>query len=103
MTYYLASCFGIVAPYYNLILVVIVIIQFMKLFSLKSKKAYLKPWKIFFAAILIYVVEEIFVILESLNIVNISNLIFPFLEMIIITLFIYMLLLQRNYVETTGK
>ncbi len=103
MTQYLASCFGMVAPYYNLILVVIVLLQFMKLFSLKSKKAYLKPWKILFAAIMIYVVEEILVILEGLGIVNVSNLVFPFLEMIIITLFIYMLLLQRNYVEKSGK
>jgi len=103
MTHYLASCLGIVAPYYNLILVTIVIMQFMKLFSLKSKKAYLKPWKLLFIAILIYVAEEVMTVLEGLNIVEVSNLTFPFLETIIITLFIYMLLLQRNYVETLRK
>ncbi len=92
-------CLGIVAPYYNLALVIIVTILFLRLFSLSNKGVYIKPWKILFLAILVYIVEEIINIMETANLITVSSLLFPFLEMIIISLFIYMLLLQKEHTK----
>ena len=92
----LAYCFGTVAPYYNLALVIIVIILFIKLFKTPNKKTYLRPWKLLFAALLVYVGEEIITVLNMANLITEPNVIFPLIETIIITLFIYVLLLQKE-------
>ncbi len=96
----LANCIGGVAPYYNLVLVLIAAILFIKLFSKKNTKTYLMPWKILFFAVIVYVVEELLTVVAGLGIIPTSSLILvnPILEMIIITAFIYVLLLQREYV-----
>ena len=96
---YLETCLGIVAPYYNLALVIVVILLFLKLFSIKTKRIYILPWKILFFALLIYVFEEIVTVLAMSNIIVVFPLMFPVLEMVIITSFIYMLLLQKEYVK----
>jgi len=88
-----------VAPYYNLALVIVVILLFLKLFSIKTKRIYILPWKILFFALLIYVFEEIVTVLAMSNIIVVFPLMFPVLEMVIITSFIYMLLLQKEYVK----
>jgi hypothetical protein len=97
---YLANCLGRIAPYYNLVLVLIVAILFMKLFAQQSKKIYLIPWKILFFAVIVYVIEEVLTVAAGLEIIPVSSLILvnPILEMIIITAFIYVILLQREYV-----
>ena len=95
----LAECLGSVAPCYNLVLVVIVIILFIQLFKLQKKGVYIFPWKLLFYGILIFVAETVLTILEGLGIISINNLIAPLMEMTIISLFIYMLLLQREYVQ----
>ena len=95
----LAECLGSVAPYYNLVLVVIVIILFIQLFKLQKKGVYILPWKLLFYGVLIFVAETVLTILEGLGIISINNLIAPLMEMTIISLFIYMLLLQREYVQ----
>ena len=96
---YLANCLGRIAPYYNLVLVLIVAVLFIKLFSKQNKKTYLIPWKILFFAVIVYVIEEILTVAAGLQIIPASSLILvnPILEMIIITAFIYALLLQRDY------
>ena len=94
----LAACLGRVAPFYNLFLVIIVILLFVRLFHLNPKKVYLKPWKLVFIALLVYVVEQVTAVLEMANIVDVSALLFPLMEMVIITIFIYLLLLQREFV-----
>ena|SRR3989338_8129167 len=99
MVQYFEACVGLVAPYYNLVLVVIVVILFLKLFSLKNKNAYLKPWKLLFFAIIVYIIEESVTVLENLDIVRVSKLLFPLFEMVIIVSFIYMLLLQKEYIN----
>ncbi len=96
MVHELAYCVGSVAPYYNLVLVIIVLLLFLKLFKTPNKKIYITPWKFLFAALLVFVVEEIITILNMANIITASKLVFPLLETIIITLFIYMLLLQKD-------
>jgi hypothetical protein len=72
------------------------------MFKLPKKKGiYLDPWKYLFIALLVYVVEEAFTITNKLNITNIPRISTAFFEMIIITLFIYMLLLQKDWVKKT--
>jgi len=95
----LGYCFGMVAPYYNLVLVTIVILLFLKLFKTPNKKTYIKPWKFLFAALLVYVGEEIITVLNMANLINVPKVIFPMLETLIITLFIYVLLLQKENVK----
>lgn len=96
---YLAICLGKVAPLYSLALVVVVAILFLKLFSMPRKKVFIKPWRLLFFAIIIYVIEEITYILESSLIIYPPQIVYPIYEMAIITLFIYMLLLQKEHVK----
>ncbi len=95
----LAYCLGRVAPYYNLVLVVIVILLFLKLFKTQNKKTYIKPWKFLFAAVLVYLGEEIITVFDMANIISVAKIVFPLIEMVIITLFIYVLLLQRENIR----
>ena len=95
----LAYCLGRIAPYYNLVLVFIVILLFLKLFKIPNKKVYIKPWKYLFLAVLVYVFEEVITVFDMADLVVIPNILFPLLEMIIITLFIYVLLLQRESIK----
>ncbi len=95
----LAYCLGRVAPYYNLVLVVIAIFLFLKLFKTQNKKTYIKPWKFLFAAVLVYLGEEIITVFDMANIISVPKIVFPLLETVIITLFIYVLLLQREHTQ----
>ena len=95
----LGYCLGTVAPYYNLVLVVIVILLFLELFKTTNKKTYVRPWKFLFAAVLVYLAEEIITVLFMADLITVSKLLFPILETIIIALFIYVLLLQRENIE----
>lgn len=93
-----------VAPLYNLVLIIILLILFKKLFSFSSKRfAYIKPWKLLFSAMMILVVETIMTILRSMSFIKFNPALFPFFEMVMITLFIYMLLLQKQFAKTGKK
>lgn len=96
---YIQECIGIAAPYYNLAFVIIVVVLFIKLLSIKNHKLYLKPWKLIFAALCIYIVEEIMTILEGAGLIVIPSVLFPIFEMGMISLFIYALLLQREHLK----
>ncbi len=93
---YLDICLGLVAPYYNLILVIIIMHFFIRLLSTRHKKLMLKPWRILFAAVCIYIVEEILTILNSLGVTNTPRIFTSVFEFVIITIFIYMLLIQKE-------
>jgi len=95
----LAYCLGRVAPLYNLVLVVIAILFFLKLFKTYNKKTYLKPWKFLFAAVLVYMGEEIITVFDMAHLISVPKTVFPLLEMAIITLFIYVLLLHRENIK----
>lgn len=92
---------GLVAPYYNLILVGVVVWLFIVLFRTSGKAAFMKPWKVLFISLLIYVVEEIITVLRAAGIVKIPIHINGFFELMIVSLFIYALLLQREAVAKT--
>lgn len=98
----LAKALGFVAPWYNLALVTIVVLLFLKLFDIRNKKVYTKPWKMVFVGVLIFIVEEVMTVLRSLGLISFHPAIFPMFEVVIISLFIYALLLQKQYVST-GK
>ena len=89
------------APLYNLGLVVIALILFCKLFTsgVRSTKIYLMPWKLLFVGLVIFIIEEALTILRSLDYINIPIHINGFFEVLIISTFIYALLLQKEHVK----
>lgn len=90
---------GLVAPVYNLVLAAIIFYLFLKLFSLPNRLIFIQPWKVLFAAFLVYVVEELFTVLRKIGIANLPTILNGIFEMVIISLFIYMLFLQKEYVK----
>ena len=97
-----ADALGLTAPYYNLGLVIIVMILFGYMFR-SAKNTYLLPWKYLFATIVIFIFEEIITVLDIAKIIDVPAVVFPLLEMVIITLFIYLLLLQKEYLSKLRK
>ena len=95
----LTVAIGMVAPYYNLAFVTIAIVLFIKLFRTRGELHYRTPWVLLFAAVLVFIVEEIVTVLRALGLVNIPVQINGFFELVIISLFIYALLLQKHYVK----
>ncbi len=92
------NCLGYVAPFYNLALAIIVLLLFIKLFLSPNKKIYVEPWKWLFYAFLIYILEELLTVFDASGI-SVNLLVYPMLETLIISCFIYMLLLQREYIS----
>ncbi len=88
-----------VAPLYNIAFVIIILFLFARLFSQQSKKRYLKPWRILYFAIILFIIEQSLVILSQQNIMQSPAILFPLIEFIIITSFIYMVLDQKLYLR----
>ena len=93
------ECLGMIAPYYNIALVIIVIALFIRLFRASTKNKFIKPWIFIFIALMIFVVETLFTIMRSIGLFNLPRIINPLFEMIIITSFIYMVLIQKEYIK----
>jgi hypothetical protein len=87
-----------VAPLYNLGLVIIVLWLFTILVSIKvrDKRVYMTPWKLLFFAVIVFVIEEVLTVLRMQEIIDIPRHINGFFELIIISTFIYALLLQKE-------
>ena len=95
---------GLVAPIYNLVLGAIIFFLFLKLFSLPNRLVFLKPWKVLFAAFCIYIVEEVFTVLRKTGVApNFPTVVNGVFEMVIVSLFIYMLFLQKEYIKERIK
>ncbi|MCK5282048.1 MAG: hypothetical protein KAK00_01440 [Nanoarchaeota archaeon] len=97
------ECLGLVAPYYNLTLVLVVLVLFLKLFSIHNKKVFLLPWKLLFFAVAVYIVEELLTVFIFAGIIVVPRIINAVFEFIIITIFIYFLLIQREYLEKNNR
>jgi uncharacterized membrane protein YjjP (DUF1212 family) len=97
----LADALTIAAPYYNLVLVAIMLFLFGKLFSLKNKGVFVRPWYFVFAAVIVFIIEEVITILRAAHFVDISLHINGFFELLIISLFIYTLLILREHVQAS--
>ncbi|VVB81722.1 Uncharacterised protein [uncultured archaeon] len=97
----IAESLSQVAPIYNLGFVIIVLFLFIKLFTtpIRDKRVYLMPWKIIFFAVIVFIIEEGLTILRQLEVINVPVHINGFFELIIICTFIYMLLLQKEYLK----
>ena len=97
----LASAVAMVAPYYNLALVVVAVGLFLVLFKTppKTKEIHIFPWKLIFGAVIVFIAEEILTVLRAAGIINIPVHINGFFEIVIISLFIYALLLQKEHVK----
>ena len=95
----IGNCLRVVAPLYNLVLVVLVVMLFIKLLSLKNKGVYIIPWRLLFFALCVYIIEEILAVMDIMNVVDIPDLVFPLLETIMVSAFIYLILLQREYLK----
>jgi len=93
------TALGLVTPFYNLILAVIILFLFMKFFRMPNRLVYMKPWKIIFAAFCIYLIEETFTVIRNLGLLDFPTIMNGIFEMIIISLFIYALLLQKEYLK----
>ena len=93
--------FGMAAPYYNLVFALIALYMFLKLLKTKttSKKVFLLPWKLILVALLVFMVEEIITVLRALGYISIPVHINGFFELVIISLFIYTLLIQKQYLK----
>lgn len=100
MSEFLAAI-GMAAPYYNLAFALIAFYMFLKLLKTKatSKKVFLLPWKLILIALLIFMVEEITTVLRALGYISIPVHINGFFELVIIALFIYTLLIQKEYLN----
>ncbi len=95
---------GQVAPLYNLGFVIIAVFLFIKLFNTKvrDRRVYLTPWKYIFAALCIYIVEEGLTVLRKFDLINIPVHINGFFEVVIVTLFIYAVLKQKDQLKKKG-
>lgn len=96
------GCLGFTAIYYNLAIGLVNALLFIRLFTIPVKKgAYLKPWKILFIAGLVFFVEEILVFMRAMNLADVPLYVDGYFGLIIVALFLYMLLLQKEYMEKT--
>ena len=101
--YTLTDAISTVGGFYNIALVAIVMIMFVFFLRKHSKAIYMKPWKLLFFALCVYIIEEISQILLNVVGMQIPKVLFPLYEMIMITTFIYMLLIQKEYMKTGKK
>lgn len=100
MSHAFENCLGFIAPYYNLALVVVVIALFIYFFVIPNKhKIYDLPWKLLFFAIMVFIVEEVMTVLEALGVIAFPSITFAFFEMVMISIFIYMCLLQKERIK----
>ncbi|MFQ5620752.1 MAG: hypothetical protein ACE5FT_02835 [Candidatus Nanoarchaeia archaeon] len=94
---------GAVAPYYNLLFVAIAIYLFVRLFKTYKPggKVFLTPWVFIASGLGIFILEEVITILRAVNLVMITKHINGFFELAIVILFIYAVLLQKDYIKHT--
>lgn len=97
----IAESLIIAAPLYNLGMVIAVIYFFIQLFrtAKQNQAIYTLPWKLMFTAVIIFVIEEASTVLRGMLNLPFTRQINGFFEVIIITLFIYALLLQREHAK----
>ncbi len=99
-----ADAMNLAAPIYNLALVAIVIFMFIRLFRTKPVlPVYMKPWQYMFGVICVFILEEITTVLRATGVFEIEAYINGFFELVIVSLLIYLLLLQREHIIKTRE
>jgi uncharacterized membrane protein len=102
----ISEAVNLAAPYYNLALVVIVLVLFIRLFRTRPTglDIFMKPWYVLFAVIMVYIVEEVTTVLRAAGLIPLENVyINGFFELIIVSLLIYMMLIQKEHLKKTGR
>ncbi len=96
-----AQAFNIVVPYYNLALVAIVVSLFIRMLRTKptSPDVYLRPWYFMFAAIVVFIIEEVTTVLRHAGLITLDVYINGYFELTIVSLIIYTLLTQLEYIQ----
>ena len=97
----LGIAFGLVAPYYNLLLVLIVVILFIKLLREKTSRTFMMPWELLFAIICIYIIEEVLTVLRKAGVISIPIHINGFFELAIAIIGVYLIFVQKDHVKKT--
>jgi hypothetical protein len=93
-------CLGYIAPYYNLVFVAVLVALFIYFFAMPNRhNTYDTNWKLIFWAIMIFIVEEIMTVLGAAGLITFPKILFAFFEMVMISLFLYMCLLQKERVK----
>lgn len=90
---------GTVAPYYNLVFVLVTVWLFIILFKYKNKKTFMKPWYLLFVCVCLFIFEEVITIARAAGLTAIPHHINAFFELGIIIIFIYLLLLQKEHIK----
>lgn len=94
------GCLGFSAIYFNFLIGLINTLVLIRLFTIPTKKGiYLKPWKVLFIIGIIFLVEELFVFLRALGMMSVPLYVDGYFGLIIIALFLYMVMLQREHVK----
>jgi heme A synthase len=94
---------GMIAPYYNLVFVLIVVWLFIVLFKYQNKKTFMKPWYLLFVCVCLFILEEILTVLRAAGLTAIPHHINAFFELGIIIIFIYFLLVQKEHIKKAYK
>lgn len=88
-----------IAPYYNLLFVLIVLILFIKLFREKTSRTFIMPWELLFAIICVYIIEEVLTILRKVGAISIPVHINGFFELAIAIMGVYLLFVQKDHIK----
>lgn len=100
----IAEAINIASPYYNLAMVAIIVFLFVRLFKTRvASSVYMKPWRVMFWVILVYIVEEITTVLRAAGVISLDVYINGYFELVIVSLVVYLLLLQRDYVTKSMR
>ena len=97
-----SEAINIASPYYNLAMVAVVVYLFLRLFRTKptSPDVFMRPWYFLFAIIVVFIIEEVTTVLRAGGIIPLENVyINGFFELVIVSLIIYTLLIQREHIK----
>ncbi|MBI5066014.1 hypothetical protein HZA97_07290 [Candidatus Woesearchaeota archaeon] len=92
----LKEAFTLVAPWYNLAMILVGLYLFFVLSKIKNNSINLAPWKFVFAALGVGLIEELTIVLRSSGVISVPIHINGFFEVIIIGLLLYTLFLKRK-------
>jgi len=99
-----AEAINIASPYYNLAMVAIIVFLFVRLFKVRAgSHVYMQPWRVMFWVILVFIVEEITTVLRAAGIISLDVYINGYFELVIVSLVVYLLLLQYDYTKKSMR
>ncbi|HII68617.1 TPA: hypothetical protein HA270_01995 [Candidatus Woesearchaeota archaeon] len=93
------SAVGITAAWLNLILAVILVIMVVRLLRTKSNTLFISPWQWLLFSLAVFFIEEVVAIMDLVGTFDAPKIFFPIFEIVIISSFLYMLLLQIQFMR----